>query len=82
MLDAYSDGGADRVDTLAASARYDWLVGGTDGDSLEVWAEGATRVGSLPEEMDSTRAELLGAYAMLHNVQQWQGTDSEDMGGQ
>ena len=41
---------------------------------VEVWAEGAARVGGLPEEMDSTRAELLGAYAVLHRVRQWQGT--------
>jgi hypothetical protein len=33
---------------------------------LEVWAEGAARVGGLPGEMDSTRAELLGIYAALH----------------
>ena len=35
-------------------------VRGTYGDSLEVWAEGAARVGELPEEVDSTRAELVG----------------------
>jgi hypothetical protein len=69
-LDVYSDGGADGAGTPAASAEYGWLVGGTDEDSLEVWAEGAARVGGLPEEMDSTRAELLGAYAVLHKVRQ------------
>ena len=74
VLDVYSDGGADGAGTPAASAEYGWLVGGTDGDSLEVWAEGAARVGGLPEEMDSTRVEALGAYAVLHKVQQWQGT--------
>ena len=58
VLDVYSDGGADGAGTPAASAEYGWLVGGTDGDPLEVWAEGAARVGGLPEEMDSTRAEL------------------------
>ena len=73
-LDVYSDGGADGAGTPAASAEYGWLVGGTDEDSLEVWAEGAARVGGLPEEMDSTRAELLGAYAVLHKVRQWEGT--------
>ena len=61
VLDVHSDGGADGAGTPATSAEYDWLGGGTDEDSLEVWAEGATRVGGLPEEMDSTRAELLGA---------------------
>ena len=73
-LDVYSDGGADGAGTPTASAEYGWLVGGTDEDSLEVWAEGAARVGGLPEEMDSTRAELLGAYAVLHKVRQWEGT--------
>ena len=72
-LDVYSDGGADGAGTPAASAEYGWLVGGTDEDSLEVWAEGAARVGGLPEEMDSTRAELLGAYAVLHKVRQIRG---------
>ena len=66
VLDGYSDGGADEVDTPAASAEYGWLVGGTDEDSLEVWVEGAARVGGLPEEMDPTRAELLGAHAVMH----------------
>jgi ribonuclease HI len=74
VLDVYSDGGADGAGTPAASAEYGWLVGGTDEDSLEVWAEGAARVGGLPGEMDSTRAELLGAYAVLHKVRQWKGT--------
>ena len=32
------------------------------------------RVGGLPEEMDSIRAELLGAYAVMHIVRQWKGT--------
>ena len=41
---------------------------------MEVWAEGAARVGGLPQEMDSTRAELLGGYAVLHKVSQWKGT--------
>ena len=71
----YSDGGADGAGTPAASAEHGWLIGGTDGDSLEVWAEGTARVGGLPEEeMDSTRAELLDAYAVMHTVRQWQGT--------
>ena len=48
--------------------------GGTDEDSLEIWAKGGARVGGLPEEMVSTRAELLGAYAVMHTVRQWQGT--------
>ena len=60
VLDVYSDGGADGAGTPAASAEYGRLVGGTDEDSLEVLAEGAARVGGLPQEMDSTRAELLG----------------------
>ena len=70
----YSDGGADGAGTPAASAEYGWLVGGTDEGSLEIWAEGAARVGGLPEEMGSTRAGLLGAYAVMHKVRQWQGT--------
>ena len=74
VLDVYSDGGADGAGTPAASAEYGWLVGGTDEDSLEVWVEGAARVGGLPGEMDSTGAELLGAYAALHKVRQWKGT--------
>ena len=45
-----------------------------------IWAEGTTRVGGLLEEMDSTRAELLDVYAVLHKVRQWQGT-VKDMGG-
>ena len=55
MLDVYSDGGADGAGTPAAFAEYGWIVGGTDEQSLETWAEGAARVGRLPEEMDSTR---------------------------
>ena len=74
VLDVYSDRGADGAGTPAASAEYGWLVGGTDEDSLEIWAEGTARVGGLPEEMDSTRAELSGAYAVLHKVRQWEGT--------
>ena len=68
------NGGADGAGTPAASAEYGWLVGGTDGSALEVWAEGTTRVGGLSEEMDSTKAELVGAYAVLHKVRQWRGT--------
>ena len=74
VLDVYSDGGADGAGTPATTAEYGWLVGGTDEDSLEIWAEGAARVGGLPEEMDSTRAELLGAYAVLNKVKEWEGT--------
>ena len=70
----YSDGGADNADTPATSAEYGWMVGGTDAQSLETWAEGAARVGGPPEEMDSTRAELMGAYAVLHKVSEWKGT--------
>ena len=63
--------------TPEASAEYGWLIGGTDEDSLEIWAEGAERprwVACPRIIMDSTRAELLGAYAMLHKVMQWKGT--------
>ena len=74
VLDVYSDGGTDGAGTPEASAEYDWIVGGTDEQSLETWAEGAERVGDLPEEMDSTRAELMGAYAVLHKVKEWEGT--------
>ena len=72
MLDVYSDGGADGAGTPAAFSEYmyGWLVGGTDEDSSEVWAEGAARLGGLPGEMDSTSAELLGIYAALHKVRQ------------
>ena len=70
----YSDRGADGAGTPSASAEYGWLVGGTDGDSLGVWAEGAARVGGLPEEVDSTRAEQSGACAVVHKVRQWEGT--------
>ena len=31
-------------------------------------------MGGLPGEMNSTRAELMGAYAVLHKVRQWKGT--------
>ena len=41
---------------------------------MEVWAGCAARVGTLPEEVDSTRAQLVGACAMLHKVRQWRGT--------
>ena len=76
VLDVYSDGGADGAGTPEASTEYGWMVGGTDGQSLDTWAEGAARVpvGGLPEEMDSTRAELMGAYAVLHKVREWEGT--------
>ena len=30
-------------------------------------------MGGLPEEMDSTRAELMGAYAVLHKARQRKG---------
>ena len=49
-------------------------MGGADEQSLETWAEGATRVGALPGEMGSTRAELMGAYAFLRTVTEWEGT--------
>ena len=74
VLDLYSNGGAGGAGAPAASAEYGWLVGGTDEGSLEVWAEGAARVGDLPGEMDSTRAELLGTYAALQKVRQWRDT--------
>ena len=57
-----------------ATAEYGWMVGGTDEQSLDTWAEGAARVGGLPEEMDSTRAELMRAYAVPHKVREWKGT--------
>ena len=47
MLYVYLGGGAGGVGTPAASAEYGWMVGGTDEDPLEVWAEGAARVGGL-----------------------------------
>ena len=30
-------------------------------------------MGGLPGDMDSTRAELMGAYAILHKTQEWRG---------
>ena len=74
VLDVYSDGGADGAGTPEASAEYGWIVAGTDEQSLETWAEGAARVGGLPEEMDSTRAELMESYAVLYKVSQWEDT--------
>ena len=47
--------------TYEATAEYGWLVGGTDEHSLEIWAGSATRVGGLFEEVDSTKAEPVGA---------------------
>ena len=60
-------GGADEAGTPVAHQRhlragYGRLVGGTDEDSLEIWAEGAARVRGLPEGVGSTRAELVEAY--------------------
>ena len=63
-----TDGGADGASTSHATAEYGWLVGGTNGDALEVLAEGGATAGGLPGEMDSTRAELIGAYAVRHTV--------------
>ena len=59
--------------TPKATAEYGSLVWGTDEQPLNIWAEGAARVGGLPEAMDSTRAEPVGAYAMLHKVREWIG---------
>ena len=59
VLDVCADGGADGAGTPEATAEYGWLVGGMDEQSLDIWAEGAARAGGLPEEMDSTRAELV-----------------------
>ena len=69
VLDVYADRGADGAGTPTASAEYGWLIGGTDEDPLEVWVEGATRVGGLHEEADSTKAEPLDAYAVMRKVQ-------------
>ena len=74
VLGIYSDGGADGAGTDEATAEYGWLVGGTDEHSLEIWAGGAARVGGLSGEMDSTKAGLAGAYAVLRKVRQWEGT--------
>ena len=57
------------------------LVGGTDEQSLDTWAGGAARVGGLPEEMDSTRAELLGGLCSATQGEEVQG-HSADLGGQ
>ncbi len=80
MLDVYSDDGADGAGTPKASAEYGWIVGGTDEQSLETWAEGAARVGGLPEEMDSTRAELVGALIRCAAQCEAVGGHSQDMG--
>ena len=59
VLGVYSGGGADGAGTPGATAEYDWLVGGTDGQALEIWAEGAATVCGPPKEVDSTRAGLV-----------------------
>jgi hypothetical protein len=46
----------------------------------EVWAEGATRVGRLPKEVDSTRAELVGALIRCAAQCGAVGGHSQDMG--
>ena len=77
VLDIYSDqsdGEADGAGTPEASVQYGWMVGDTREHSLDTWAEGAARMGGLPEEMDSTRAEPMGAHAVLHTVREWEGT--------
>ena len=51
-----------------------WWVAQTRTRWRSAWAEGAARVGGLPEETDSTWTELLGAYAAMHKVRQWQDT--------
>ena len=60
-MGVYPGGGAGGVGAPEAIAEYGWLVGGTSEDSLEIWAECVARVGGLPEEMNSTRAGLVGA---------------------
>ena len=47
VLGVYSDGGADGAGTRTpeATAVCGWLVGGTGEQSLDIWAEGAARVG-------------------------------------
>ena len=44
--EVYPDGDADGTSTPHATGEYGWLVGGTDKDALEVWAESGTRVGA------------------------------------
>ena len=58
-------GGADGSGTSTASTEYGWLVGGTDGDSLEVWDEGAARVGG------SLRAAWMGGGRACKVKTQW-----------
>ena len=75
VLDVYSDEvQMEQAHQQPLQNMAGWL-GAQMEDSLEVWAEGADDewVVSL-KEMDSTRAELLGAYAVLHKVRQWRGT--------
>ena len=73
-LDLYSDGGADGVGGPAATAEYGWLVASVEeGEALQVLAEGLGVVDGEAGDMDSTRAELMGAYAVLHRVRRWRG---------
>ena len=73
VLDGFSDGGADDAGTPYATAEYGWVVGGTHELALERWSEGGSPMRGLPEDMDSNRAELYGALAILEETKEWEG---------
>lgn len=84
-LDVYSDGGADHAGTPYATAEYGWVVGGTHASAFERWSEGGAPMRGPPEDMDSNRAELYGAIAVLEETKEWEGTvklwlDNENVG--
>lgn len=71
-LDIFSDGGVDEPATTEAQAQYGWCVGGT-AECFELWAAGGGVVEGYPEDMDSNRAELRAALAVLCKVRAWKG---------
>lgn len=73
LLDVFSDGGADDVGTSDATAQFGWCVGGCDTRNFEKWATGGGVVEGLEQDMDSNRAELRAALAVMYKVQQWKG---------
>jgi hypothetical protein len=72
-LDMFSDGGADGASTKTAVAQYGWAVS-AEGEQLDVIAEGGGPVRGLAEDMDSNRAELYGAIAVIKRTEAWRGS--------